>query len=116
MIIHPLITDTKALEKFCQRLAAQPFRDPRRQRTIIARVTDQRGKMLERPEPLGGLTVLAHRMLEAVGLMRGQDVMSTLYQRGQPVHQPGFTARTMLGRERVQPGWLARLDLGISAA
>ncbi len=25
MIIHPLITDTKTLEKFCQRLATQPF-------------------------------------------------------------------------------------------
>ena len=59
---------------------------------------------------VGGLGVLAHDLLDAVGLGRGQRLVGTVKERCEPVRQPGRSARICLGPKRVEACGLAGFE------
>ena len=71
------------------------------------------------PIPQGGvcgLRVLAHDLLDAVGLRRGQGLVGAVEQGCEPIREPGGAARIGLGPERVETRGLTGFQGGIAPA
>ena len=62
-----------------------------------------------------GVRVLAHDLLDAVGLDRRQRLVRAVEQGGQPVRQPSRAAIVHLGPKRVEAGGLSSLQRCIAA-
>ena len=65
---------------------------------------------------IGGLRVLAHDFLDAVGLRRRQRLVGAMEQGSEPVREPGGAARIGLCPERVETRGLAGVQGGVAPA
>ena len=65
---------------------------------------------------IGGLGILAHDLLDAVGLRRGQGFVSAVEQGCEPIREPGGAARIGLCPERVETRGLAGVQGGVAPA
>ena len=79
---------------------------------VIVGGHEKRCEVLPVPQGrVGGLRVLAHDFLDAVGLGRGQRLVGAVEQGGEPVREPGGAARVDLGPERVETRGLAGVQI-----
>ena len=65
---------------------------------------------------IGGLRVLAHDFLDAVGLRRCERLVGAVKERCEPIREPGGAARIGLGPERVEARGLAGVQGRVAPA